>query len=43
MLQKNITLHFKLPVGSFEDRELVGIRIVLSYSSFLMILIKQDM
>jgi hypothetical protein len=43
MLQKKFTLHFKLPVGSFEDRELVGIRIVLSYSSFLMILIKQDM
>ena len=45
MLQMKFTLHFKLPVGSFEDSELVvvGIRIVLSYSSFLMILIKQDM
>ena len=32
MLQKKITLHFKLPVGYFEDSELVGIRIVLSYS-----------
>ena len=42
MLQKKITLHFKLPWGSFEDSELVVIRIVLSYSSFLVILIKQD-
>ena len=43
MLQKKFTLHFILPVGSFEDSELAGIRIVLSYSSFLIILIRQDM
>ena len=40
--KKKFTLHFKLPVGSFEDSELVGIRIVLSYSSLLIILIRQD-